>query len=39
MLGKKGIEKVIEVPLSENEKAALKKSAEEVKANIAKLGL
>ena len=38
-LGKKGIEKVVEVTLSAEEKAALHKSAEEVKANIAKLKL
>lgn len=38
-LGKKGIEQIIEVPLTVDEKAALKKSAEEVKANIAKLKL
>lgn len=38
-LGKKGIEQIIEVPLSAEEKAALTKSAEEVKANIAKLKL
>ncbi len=37
VLGKKGMEKIIEVPLNESEKAALKKSAEEVKSNIAKL--
>jgi len=36
-LGKKGIEKIIEVPLTADEKAALKKSADEVKSNIAKL--
>ena len=38
-LGKKGIEQVIEVPLTSEEKAALTKSADEVKANIAKLKL
>jgi malate dehydrogenase len=38
-LGKKGMEKIIEVPLTEAEKAALNKSASEVKANIAKLSL
>lgn len=38
-LSRKGIEKVIEVPLSAEEKAALTKSADEVKANIAKLKL
>lgn len=38
VLGKNGMEKIIEVPLSETERAALHKSAEEVKMNIAKLG-
>ncbi len=38
-LGKKGIEKIIEVKLTADEKAALAKSANEVKANIAKLKL
>lgn len=38
-LGRKGMEKIIEVPLTAEEKAALQKSAEEVKANIAKLNL
>lgn len=38
-LGRKGIEKIIEVPLTDEEKAALHKSANEVKANIAKLTL
>ncbi len=38
-LGRKGIEQIIEVPLTSDEKAALTKSAEEVKANIAKLKL
>lgn len=38
-LGKKGIEQVIEVTLTADEKAALTKSAEEVKSNIAKLKL
>lgn len=38
-LGRKGIEKIVEVPLTADEKAALKKSADEVKANIAKLKL
>ncbi|MBI3189925.1 MAG: malate dehydrogenase [Ignavibacteriales bacterium] len=38
-LGRKGIEKIIEVPLTDEEKAALHKSANEVKANIAKLNL
>lgn len=36
-LGKKGIEQVIEVPLTADEMASLKKSAEEVKSNIVKL--
>ena len=38
-LGRKGIEQIIEVPLTAEEKAALTKSADEVKANIAKLKL
>jgi len=38
-LGRKGIEKIIEVTLTQEEKAALAKSADEVKANIAKLKL
>lgn len=38
-LNRKGIEKVVEVPLTEEEKAGLAKSAGEVKANIAKLNL
>ena len=38
-LGKKGIEQIVEVPLTADEKAALAKSANEVKANIAKLNL
>ena len=38
-LGRKGIEKIVEVPLTPDEKAALTKSADEVKANIAKLKL
>ena len=38
VLGKNGMEKIIEVPLSANEQTALQKSAEEVKVNIAKLG-
>ncbi len=38
-LGSKGIEQILEVPLQPEESAALKKSAEEVKANIAKLKL
>jgi len=36
-LGRKGIEQIVSVPLMPEEKAALTKSAEEVKANIAKL--
>lgn len=36
-LGSKGIEKIVEVPLTAEEKAALVKSADEVKSNIAKL--
>jgi malate dehydrogenase len=39
LLGRKGIEKIVEVPLTADEQAALKKSADEVKANIAKLKL
>jgi malate dehydrogenase len=38
-LGRKGIEKIVEVPLTADEKAALTKSATEVKSNIAKLKL
>ncbi len=38
-LNRKGIEKVVEVPLSADEKAGLAKSAEEVKSNIGKLKL
>ncbi len=38
-LGKNGMEQIVEVPLTEEEKAALHKSANEVKANIAKLAL
>ena len=38
-LGSKGIEKILEVPLTAEESAALRKSAEEVKSNIAKLKL
>jgi malate dehydrogenase len=38
-LGSKGMEKIVEVPLTADEKAGLVKSAEEVKANIAKLKL
>lgn len=36
-LGRKGVEKIIEYDLNEEEMAALKKSAEHVQANIAKL--
>ncbi|HTK80710.1 MAG TPA: malate dehydrogenase [Bacteroidota bacterium] len=38
-LGRRGMEKIIEVPLTPDEKAALTKSADEVKSNIAKLKL
>ena len=38
-LNRKGIEKIVDVPLTADEKAALAKSADEVKANIAKLKL
>ena len=38
-LNRKGIEKIVEVPLTAEEKAGLAKSAEEVKSNIAKLKL
>ncbi len=38
-LGRKGIEQIIEVPLTEEEKAALTKSANDVRANIAKVKL
>ena len=38
-LGKKGIEKIMEIPLAKDEQAALAKSADEVKSNIAKLKL
>ena len=38
-LGRKGIEQIVEVPLTAEEKAALTKSAEEVKSNIGKLKL
>jgi malate dehydrogenase len=37
LLGKDGIERILEVPLTDDERAALNKSAEEVKANVAKL--
>ena len=38
-LGKKGVEKILQVPLTAEERAALQKSAEEVKSNITKLQL
>jgi malate dehydrogenase len=38
-IGRKGMEQIIEVPLTPEEKAGLMKSADEVKANIAKLNL
>ncbi len=38
-LGKKGIEQIVEVPLTADEKAGLAKSADEVKSNIGKLKL
>lgn len=38
-IGRKGMEQIVEVPLSPEEKAGLTKSADEVKANIAKLNL
>ncbi|HMD14478.1 MAG TPA: malate dehydrogenase, partial [Bacteroidota bacterium] len=38
-LGRKGIEQIVTVPLTPEENAALTKSADEVKANIAKLHL
>lgn len=38
-LGRKGIEQIIETPLTPEEKAALTKSADDVKASIAKLNL
>jgi malate dehydrogenase len=38
-LNRKGIERIVEVPLTADEKAALAKSADEVKSNIAKLKL
>ncbi|NPA92102.1 MAG: malate dehydrogenase [Chloroflexi bacterium] len=37
MLGRKGVEKVIEYDLNEEEMAAFKKSADHVKSNVAKL--
>ena len=39
ILGKKGVEKILQVPLTAEEKAALHKSAEEVRSNITKLQL
>lgn len=39
MIGKKGVEKIIEVKLTPEEKSAFEKSAGEVKANIGKLKL
>ena len=36
-LGRQGVEKIIEYDLNEEEMAALRRSAEHVKANIAKL--
>ena len=36
-IGKKGIEQIIEIKLTDSEKAELKKSANDVKANIAKV--
>ncbi len=38
-IGKKGIEQIIEIKLTDSEKAELKKSANDVKANIAKVKL
>ena len=38
-LGKNGVEQIMEIKLSADEQAALKASAEDVKANIAKLNL
>jgi malate dehydrogenase len=38
-LGKNGLEKIIEIKLTDSEAAALKKSADEVKENIAKVKL
>ncbi len=38
-LGRKGMEQVLEIKLSDSEKAELNKSADDVKANIAKLKL
>ena len=39
VLGENGIERIIEVPLSDDERRALEQSAEHVRANIAKLEL
>jgi malate dehydrogenase len=38
VLGKKGVEKIIELKLAEEEKALLTKSAESVRSNLTKLG-
>lgn len=38
-LGKNGVEKIVEITLSDDEAAALKASADDVKANMAKLSL
>jgi malate dehydrogenase len=38
-LGRKGIEQIMELKLTPDEMAALKKSADDVKANIAKVGM
>jgi malate dehydrogenase len=37
ILGREGIERILEVPLTTDEKAALAKSAADVKANLEKL--
>ncbi len=37
MLGKDGIERILEVPLTDDERTALNKSVDDVKANLAKL--
>ena len=37
ILGKNGVEKIVEVTLTADEKAALEKSADHVRANVAKL--
>jgi malate dehydrogenase len=39
VIGSRGIEKIVELPLAADEKAALEKSAEEVKKGIAELAL